>query len=321
MNGPRPRRSSRRLRSSGDRREQAHEGPDVEGHFERSRRTGGFAARSSSLAAFANWCVREGISPGEVNDTALQRFLIWLEARTLCPKPRDCVRRVPYLWNEASKKIDFWPPTKLAAISFKAPAKHMQWSDMSPNFQQEAGDYLALRANPDPFDERPEAPRRPLVATTIRQQREHLRVAASILNQNGELIDRLANLVTPERFKTVLRYYHEKANGEPNAFVIGVAKTLIQVAQYHVGAGAEKVSELKRLASKLPALPFDLTEKNKALLRQFEFQRTRAQLLFLPEQLMEDVVKGLESGRLRFVEAQVAIAVDISLASASGHKT
>jgi integrase len=269
---------------------------------------------SNGLATFANWCASQGISPGDVNDTAVQPFLIWLEAKTLHPKPRDLVRRVPNIWNEASTKFDFWPPTTLTTISFKPAPKHLQWSGLSPSFQQEADTYLALRANPDLFDQRPEAPKRPLAATTLRQQREHLRLAASILAQNGEAIDRLADLVTPERFKRVLRYYHDKANREPNAFVIGVSKTLIQVAQYHAGATATEVGELKRLASKLPAVPFDLTPKNKTLLRQLESERIRAKLLFLPEQLMAVVAKDLERGRVRFVEAQVAIAIDILLA-------
>ena len=61
-----------------------------------------------------------------------------------------------------------------------------------------------LRANPDLFDERPQAPKRPLAATTLRQQREHLRLAASVLVQAGEVITSLSGLVRPERFKTVL---------------------------------------------------------------------------------------------------------------------
>ena len=61
-------------------------------------------------------------------------------------------------------------------------------------------------------------------------------------------------------------------------------------------------------------MPFDLTPKNKALLRQLESDRLRAKLYFLPEQLMGEVAKDLENGRVRFVEAQVAIAIDILLA-------
>jgi integrase len=270
---------------------------------------------SNGLAAFANWCAGQGISPGEVDDSVVQRFLGWLEAKTLHPKPRDLVRRIPNLWNEASTTVDFWPATKLATLSFKAAPKHRKWLELSPSFQQESDAYLALRANPDLFDERPEAPKRPLAATTVRQQREHLRLAASILADDGEVVASLTGLVNPESFKKVLRYYHNRAKGEPNAFVIGLAKTMIQVAQYHAGATSKQVDELKRIAGKLPAVPFDLTEKNKTLLRQLESDRLRAKLYFLPEQLIGEVAKDLESGPVRFVDAQVAIAIDIMLAS------
>ena len=269
---------------------------------------------SNGLAALASWCAGQHISPDEVSDTTVQRFLAWLEARTLYPKPRDLVRRVPKLWNEASTKFNPWPATKLTILSFKPPPRHLKWSDLSPSFQQEAAAYLALRANPDLFDERPEAPKRPLAPTTLRQQREHLRLAASVLAQDGEVVASLADLVKPEQFKKVLRYYHNQANREPNAFVITLAKTLIQVAQYHVGATSMEVSELKRLAGNLPAVSFELTDKNKTLLRQLESERVRAKLLFLPEQLMVKVAKDLERGRVRFVDAQVAIAIDIMLA-------
>jgi site-specific recombinase XerD len=270
---------------------------------------------SNGLATFANWCASQHVSPGEVNDTTVQRFLVWLEARTLYPKPRDLVRRVPKLWNEASTKFNCWPATKLITLSFKAPSRHLNWSDLSPSFQRDAASYLALRADPDLFDERPEAPKRPLAATTLRQQREHLRLTASILMQDGEAIAALADLVKPERFKTVLRYYHNQASREPNAFVVALAKTLIQVAQFHTGATSTEIGELKRLAGNLPAVPNDLTDKNKALLRQLESERVRAKLLFLPERLTEDVAKDLERDRVRFVDAHVAIAIDILLAT------
>src|SRR5438094_9082899 len=39
-----------------------------------------------------------------------------------------------------------------------------------------------------------------------------------------------------------------------------------------------------------------------------------SKLYFLPEQLMAEVAKDLEKGRVRFVEAQVAIAIDLQLA-------
>src|SRR5262245_53143661 len=199
---------------------------------------------SNGLAAFANWCASQGIAASEVGDTTVQRFLIWLETKTLYPKPRDLVRRVPHIWNEAGTKFNWWPATKLTTLSFKMPPKHLKWSDLNRGFQQDTESYLKLRANPDVFDDRQDAPKRPLAATTLRQQREHLRLSASILVQNGEEIASLADLIGPERFKKILRHYHTQANREPNAFVIGLAKTLIQVAQYHAGATSKEVGEL-----------------------------------------------------------------------------
>ncbi len=269
------------------------------------------------LAAFANWCVIRNVSPREVNDTVVQRFFGWLETRTLCPKPRDVVRRVPHLWNEASDQIGIWPKIKLTNLSFKSPPKRLQWSDLSESLRQDAQAYLAMRAEPDLFDERPNAPRRPLAKSTLHQQREHLRLAASIVVESGvpaQNIRAMADLIEPERFKTVLRYYHERAKGQPNAFAVCLAKTMIQVAQYYVGAEPEHVDRLKFLAAKLPSVPFDLTAKNAALLRQFELEALLAKLLFLPDEIMKKVTTSLEAGRLDFVNAQVAIAIDFQLA-------
>ena len=213
---------------------------------------------ANGLAAFLNWCAAHDIVPEAVHDGIVEQFHAWLEHRTLCPKPRDLVRPTPRLWNAASEQVKAWPRSKLTVISFKAPFKRLQWGDLPESFRNDAEAYLAMRANPDPFDERPNAPVRPLAASTIQQQKTHLRLAASVLVEGGvpsEQIASLAILVEPERFKAVLRHYHERAGRRPNAFVICLAKTLIQVAYYYVGASPDHVAQLKRIAAKLPACP------------------------------------------------------------------
>jgi integrase len=123
----------------------------------------------------------------------------------------------------------------------------------------------------------------------------------------------LADLVRPEAIKAILRHYHSGAGGKPNAFAVGVSKTLIDVARYHVRVGEERLRELKAIAAKLPAIPYELTEKNKELLRRLENEQTRARLVFMPDVLMRKAEAELRRGHLPFVEAQVAIAVDILL--------
>ena len=102
---------------------------------------------STGLAAFANWCTGEGISPYNVNDTAVERFLTWLEARSLYPNPRVLVRRVPVVWNDASKKYDFWPTTKLTRLSFKPP-KHLAFASSTPRLLSRSISYLPCRCRP-----------------------------------------------------------------------------------------------------------------------------------------------------------------------------
>jgi hypothetical protein len=250
------------------------------------------------LAAFANWCAIQNISPDEVDDGILQRFHTWLETRTLCPKPRDLVRRVPNIWNEASERFEIWPKLKLTPLAFKPPRKHLPWEALNAEFRHDVEAYLEMRANPDLFDERPNAPTRKLAAGTLDGQREHLRLAASVLIASGVAVDAimsLADLVQHAHVKTVLRHYHLQANGEPNAFVICLAQTFLQVAQHYLNAPPEQMAQLKKLASKLPPVPFELTVKNKTILRQFESDELKAKLLFLPDQLVADVTRKLES--------------------------
>lgn len=269
------------------------------------------------LAGFANWCAMNGVPPDAVTDNSVKLVSNWLETRTLTLKPHDVVRRTPQLWNEAGARFEFWPKSTLSRISFRAPRKRLAWDDLSESFRRDAEAYLAQRADPDIFDEEPTTPRRPLAPTTLRQQSEHLRLAASVLIEAGiDVADivSLADLVERERFKKILRHYHGERNGKPSAFAVGLAKTLIQVAKYHVNLSAERVADLKLLAAKLPAVPFDLTEKNKALLCQLESEQLRAKLLFLPETLLAQAAAKMEAPRPRLVEGQVAIAVDIQLA-------
>jgi hypothetical protein len=253
-----------------------------------------------------------------VTDATVQQFLMWLETRSHCPRPRDVTRRIPVLWNEARTTISEWPNSILSRLSFKAPQKRLAWNGFNAEFRRDVEDYLAKRADIDIFDELTTRPRRPLAPSTIKLHREQLRLAASILVNDGievGTINSLADVVQIERFKIILRHYHGRRKGEPSAFAIGIANTLVQVAQYHVMTSADHIAHLKRLAAKLPPIPFDLTQKNKSLLRQLESERMRAKLLFLPEELLSEVARAGEAPVVPVVKAQVAIAIDVLLAA------
>jgi integrase len=247
----------------------------------------------------------------------VQRFLTWLETRTLHARPRDLVRQVPTLWAEGRTSVAGWPATTLTPISFRPVSPNLRWKDLPEGLRIEAEAYLTARANPDVFDNNEDAPARPLAASTVRLQRAHILLAASILVRNGVAVDELEDLralVEVDAVKTVLRHYHQEAGGKPSAFAIGIARTLIPVARYHVKVPEGHLAGLKRLTRQLPAVPFDLTAKNKSLLADLEDDQTRARLICLPETLARQTRSTLvKGGHLKFVDAQVAVAVEILL--------
>jgi integrase len=271
---------------------------------------------SSGLSSFMNWCVLKGIGPGEVRDSSVREFLAWLETRTLHPRPRAVVWSLPVIWNDARAAVPGWPGTELTRISFRAPSPNLRWDDLPVSFRSEAEDYLTLRREPDVFSTDADHPRRPLAASTLDRQREHIRLAASILVRKGGANcapGSLADLVRPEAFKTVLRHYLGPDGRKPNAFATTLARTLLDVARYQVKLPPPAMQELKAIAAKLPAMPFELTAKNKALLSGLESDRVKARLLFMPQTLIQGAQAKLKAGRSGLVEAQVAIAVDILL--------
>ena len=270
---------------------------------------------ANGLAAFLNWCALREVVPEAVDDEAVERFHLWLEARTLHPKPQDLIRRTPRLWNEARERVPGWPQIRLSPRSFRKPRQHLGWSELAPSLVADVDTYLALRRKPDIFAAEGSVPRRPLAETTIKQQREHLRIAASLVAQqsDGAQVGKLSDLVTGEPFKVVLRHFYDRADGKPSAFAISISKTLIDVARFHVRVAPDRLAELKRLASKLPAVPLDLTDKNKALIADLDSERLRAALYRLPEELLAEVSHKLDGPHFPFVMAQVGIAVDILL--------
>ncbi len=272
---------------------------------------------ANGLATFMNWCASTCVEPAVVDDAVLQEFLLWLETRTLHARPKRLVREIPALWREAQSHVPGWPATELARISFRPASPNLRWEDLPSGLRANAEAYLEMRANPDLFSEEPNTPTRPLAPLTIQQQRQHVRLAASVLVHHGKPIEELnslTDLVALDSVKVVLRHYHDQAHGKPNAYAICLGRTLIDIARYHVELPEAELKALKKVVNRLPPVPFDLTEKNKALLRELEADQVRARLIYLPEELVREVKRALATADFtKFVDAQVAVAVDILL--------
>ena len=272
---------------------------------------------SNGLARFMAFCAFKSIAPNQVNDAVLIDYHSWLEERTLVPKPLACAACVPKRWNKASEQFVSWPSQKLSAMETGRQKRKIAWADLPDEFKQDADRYLESRRRPDPFDEHPNAPTRPLAEGTIHQQREHIRLAFHVLLEANCPPRDLADLVRPESVKIVLRHYlgsHDRS--EPNAFVVVLGKTLVAIAKTYLRLDETELTRLKKLTGKLPAVPFDLTEKNKKLLRHFDDDRNIAALFHLVDKLFEDAKYRLENHLSYFHNpAQAGLAIAILMAA------
>ena len=78
--------------------------------------------------------------------------------------------------------------------------------------------------------------------------------------------------------------------GQQKSFDHYLERALIRIAREWVKVGDAVLTELKRVASKLPApTRYDLTLKNKQFLRQFDDPQALRRLRWLPEQLWKEV--------------------------------
>jgi len=265
------------------------------------------------LSRFINYCAEQSVLPGAVNDDTVLGFRGWLQVRTTEPRPDKVARTIPRLWNRASERVAGWPATRLKELQVGIQPRKTAWADLPDALRREAEAYLAMRASPDIFDESPGTPVRPLAQSTLRLQREHIRLAFDAVSQSGVFVEVLADLVAPQNFTTVLRHYLGETTTTPNAFATAIAKTLIAVARHSVRVEPEELTRLKKLAGKLPAVHFDLTAKNKGFIQTVRDEKVLGALVGLPSHLFVEARRRLAHGTSAHVMAHSSLAIALLL--------
>jgi integrase len=145
-------------------------------------------------------------------------------------------------------------------------------------------------------------------------RRDQIHAAVSALVECGTkptTILSLADLVTPDNVKSILRRRLESVGGEENTFNHNLGRALVQIAREWVKVDALVLAELKRLFGKLPVPVMGLTNKNKRFLRQFDDPKALRRLVELPERLWAEVRQDTKPSFRTLAKAQVALAISI----------
>jgi integrase len=261
----------------------------------------------SRLARFAS---TRGIAPHDVNDEVIGELIAAVREQSLCPRPTVLHRQVTQIWNAAARD----PALGLRRVTvppFRAP-KRIEWPRLSKAFRQDVEAHLSWCAACDPLaaDARP----RPLAPRSLGLRRAQIHAAVTALVESGvkpSAIRSLADLVTPDHLKRILRRRLDSVGGAENTFNCGLGYALLQIAQEWVKVDAEVFAELKRLIGKMPQAAMGLTDKNKRALRQFDDPAVLRRLYSLPERLWIEARREKKPHFRTLAKAQAALAIAI----------
>jgi integrase len=264
------------------------------------------------LSRLARYASAEGIEPEEVNDAILQAFIKAVRDGTLHRKPNGLHRRVAQIWNEAAQRSRRFNLQRVAVPSFRLPAKRIEWTLLPGTFRRDVDKYLDWCAGSDSFAA--DARSRALGPQTIKLCHNRIHAAATALVESGvepRAIKSLAVVVSPKNFKRILRQRHEDVDGRENMFNHDLAAALVRIAREWVKVDAGVLTQLRRLAGRVPKPRSGLTDKNKRVLRQFEDPAVLKRLLRFPARLWAEVNRDVKPNFRTLVKAQAALAVAI----------
>jgi integrase len=261
------------------------------------------------LSRFARYASATGIEPKEVNDAAIQGFIDAVLQGSLHRKPNDLHRQVTLIWNEVAKLSGF---PSVTVASFRAPIKRIDFARLKPSFQRDVEKHLAWCSGVDAFaaDARPRA----LAPSTLKLRRNQIHAAVTALVDSAiepSAIRTLADLVSVENFKRILRRRLQIVEGRENGFNRDLAEALVQIAREWLKLKPRELTELTRLTGKMPMPTPGLTRKNKAALRQFDDPAVLQRLHDLPRRLWAEVKQEENPNFRTLAKAQAALSIAI----------
>jgi integrase len=262
------------------------------------------------LMRLARYSSARGIRPRDINDDVVSALIAEVRNGSLHRNPNRLHRQVTLIWNEVAVRV---PGLKMVTVaSFRGPPKRVDWALLPAAFRQDVDNYLSWGSGSDPFAA--DARSRALAPETLRLRRDQIHAAASALVECGTKpasIRSLAELVTANNLKTILRRRLERVGGEENSFNHNLGRVLLQIAREWVNVAPPVLAELKRLVGKMPVPAMGLTDKNKRFLRQFDDPKALQRLVQLPEQLWSEVKRDSKPSFRTLAKAHAALAIAV----------
>jgi hypothetical protein len=268
-------------------------------------------AQRNGLSRLVSWCGRNGVAPEAVDDALIDRVMAEMAASSLRPNQYQVRRTMTKFWNEM---VDVFPGAGLQKVTVppsRLRRTRIPLCEFPRSFLDDWNSFAKWAHGEDVFadDARPVA----LKQSTLDVMLRRIHLAVNALAETGvepSSIGKLADLVTVDAFRNILRRRHEVAGGKANYDNFGMAMNLLQIATEWVKVDPDTLAELKRLKGRMPKVELQMSRKNRLLITQFDQGALRERLLSVPDRMWKDVRSSTKTRRLRLAEAQAALGIN-----------
>jgi integrase len=263
------------------------------------------------LSRFAHYCSGAGIAPEQVDDAVMGSFHTAISEAGIVRNPREVHRVACRTWNRisASRQVGSMVTEPCYVQTYTLP-----WTAFPLSLKDAADRYLARLTGADLLDD--ERDLRPMRASSIAMRERQLRVLASALvlrGRNPQSLLSLADLVEVDAFKDGLRFLIERNGNKTSVSIQDLAFAMLAVARHEVKLATADLDRLRTICRKLGPGGRGLTDKNRALLRQFDDEDNLAALLHLPERMLVDARRRGTPNRATALVVQIALAIEFEL--------
>jgi len=266
----------------------------------------------SRLSSLIRYCSANNVSPPEVNETVVDRFI---QYRNRCGKPADDAfrRLLARAWNANIGRVPDWPKLRLAEPPAKS-AVEVEWEEFPRGLRKDVDKYL--KGLTQIRKSRTGRHIKPLRESTINCRRAELQAAARMAVKIGipvENLDSLAALLKPKVAEKILDEYWKKNGEKPKLYTIDLARRFVAIAKESKCLSDRDCERLqgmwRRLNEERP--PEGLTEKNLDFLRKVLTPGVWGRVVKLPFAMMEKARRQRHRPIRAAVIAQKAVAIAI----------
>ena len=260
------------------------------------------------LGHIARYCTAAGIEPEQVDDTMMAGLLCDLRDRSLTAEWERVHRDATIAWNRAVAAHPEWPQRRLSVPDNRG-YYSLPWDRFAPSLVADVEAWLARLAGADLRSRF--KPVRPATIITRRKQVHEYLSALVIEGVKPEEMQRLADVVTPERAATGLMFFWKRAGERPSPHAGHIAGVLLSIAKHYAKLDKATLDELRDIQSRVAVHQTAMTERNRMRLMPLDDPERRRALLKLPGKLREDVIRAGAPTRTLAVQLQTAMAIEV----------